>query len=78
MLGEAEKTVLKCEKTPRREARRSLVLTRDMKAGEVIEKSDVMAKRPGTGISPKYAEIVIGRKIKMDLKEDTVLMWDMI
>lgn len=78
VLGEAEKTVLECEKTPRREARRSLVLTRDMKAGEVIEESDVMAKRPGTGISPKFTEIVIGRKIKMDLKEDTVLMWDMI
>ena len=78
VLGEAEKTVLECEKTPRREARRSLVLTRDMKAGEMIEESDVMAKRPGTGISPKFTEIVIGRKIKMDLKEDTVLMWDMI
>ena len=78
VLGEAEKTVLECEKTPRREARRSLVLTRDMKAGEMIEDSDVMAKRPGTGISPKFTEIVIGRKIKMDLKEDTVLMWDMI
>ena len=31
VLGSAEKTVLDCEIVPRREARRSLVLTRDMK-----------------------------------------------
>lgn len=31
ILGSAEKTVLDCELVPRREARRSLVLTRDMK-----------------------------------------------
>lgn len=78
VLGSPEKTVLDCEQIPRREARRSLVLTRDMKAGEVIKETDVMAKRPGTGISPKYTDIVIGRKVLKDLEEDTVLMWDMV
>lgn len=34
VLGSGEKTVLECEQIPRREARRSLVLTRDMKKGE--------------------------------------------
>lgn len=76
--GSEEKTVLECEKIPRREARRSLVLTRDMKEGEIIAEQDVMAKRPGTGISPKYQDIVIGRKVTRDLKEDTVLTWDMV
>ena len=37
-----------------------------------------MAKRPGTGISPQYSNIIIGRKVTRDLKEDTVLTWDMI
>ena len=78
ILGSPEKTVLDCELTPRREARRSLVLTRDMKAGEVIKKEDLMPKRPGTGISPIYTDIVIGRKVLMDLEEDTILTWDMI
>lgn len=78
ILGSAEKTVLDCELIPRREARRSLVLTRDMKAGEVIQEKDVMPKRPGTGISPEYVEVVIGRKVVKDLKEDTILTWDMI
>ncbi|MCC8154756.1 MAG: N-acetylneuraminate synthase family protein, partial [Tannerellaceae bacterium] len=78
VLGSPEKTVLECEQVPRREARRSLVLTRDMKAGEILKKEDLMPKRPGTGISPQYTDIVIGRQIKRDSKEDTILTWDMV
>ena len=78
VLGNGEKTVLECEQVPRREARRSLVLTRDMREGEIIKKEDLMPKRPGTGISPVYTDIVIGRKVTRDLKEDTILTWDMI
>ena len=37
-----------------------------------------MPKRPGTGISPIYTDIVIGRKVLKDLEEDTILTWDMI
>lgn len=78
VLGSAEKTVLDCELVPRREARRSLVLTRDMRAGEVIKEQDLMPKRPGTGISPEFSEIVVGRKVVRDLEEDTILTWDMV
>lgn len=78
VLGSSEKIVLECEIVPRREARRSLVLTRDMKAGEVIKAEDLMPKRPGTGISPKFTELVIGRAVKTDLAEDTVLTWEMV
>ena len=78
VLGSEEKTVLECERIPRREARRSLVLTRDVKAGEVIKKEDIMPKRPGTGISPKFTDIVIGRVVRKDLPEDTILTWDYI
>ena len=76
--GSDEKTVLACEKIPRREARRSLVLTRSMKAGEKIKESDIIAKRPGIGISPKFYDIVIGRTLRRDLDEDAILTWDMI
>ena len=76
VLGSEEKKVLDCEIVPRREARRSLVLTRDMKAGDIIQAVDVMAKRPGTGISPKYIYLVIGRPIKHDLPEDAVITWN--
>lgn len=78
VLGQEEKTVLNCEIIPRREARRSLVLTKSLKKGDVITPNDIMAKRPGTGIAPYYAEIVIGRRLLKDCEEDTILTWDLI
>ena len=78
VLGNGGKTVLECEQIPRREARRSLVLTHDMKAGEMIRTEDIMPKRPGTGISPIYTDIIVGRKVLRDLEEDTILTWDMV
>lgn len=54
------------------------MLTRDIKAGEILKKEDLMPKRPGTGIAPVYADIVIGRTVKTDLAEDTILTWKMI
>lgn len=76
IAGSDEKTVFDCEAIPRREARRSLVLTRDMQKGEKIEASDVAFKRPGTGISPQYIEIVLGRTVTKDLLEDDILTWE--
>lgn len=76
--GQYDKTVLDCELIPRREARRSLVLKRSMKQGEIIQYEDIIIKRPGTGINPEQLDIVIGRKVNQDLEEDTVLTWVMV
>lgn len=78
ILGQGEKTVLQCETIPRREARRSLVLAHNMKKGDILHEEDLVAKRPGTGISPKDMGLVIGRKIKEDVQEDNILTWNMI
>lgn len=78
ILGSDKKTVLECEQIPRKQARRSLVLTRDIKAGEVLTEKDLVAKRPGTGISPKYLDIVLGRKVNAYLDEDSILTWENI
>ena len=78
VMGSPEKTVLPCEVTPRREARRSLVLTHAKAKGEVLTEADVVQKRPGTGIPPKFRDVVVGRAVRADLPEDTILTWDMI
>lgn len=78
IVSDKQKTVLDCEIVPRREARRSLVTTHDMHAGDIIKEQDLIAKRPGTGISPKYQDLVIGRMLKQDLKEDSILTWEYI
>lgn len=76
--GNAEKTVLKCEEIPRKQARRSLVLIRDVKKGEILNEHDITMKRPGTGISPQEFDKALGCKVKEDLSEDTILEWNML
>ncbi len=76
ILGERNKTVLACEANARLQARRSLVLRHDLKKDHRLEVQDLMAKRPGTGISPLYLEAVVGRKLNKDKQADDLLSWD--
>jgi pseudaminic acid synthase len=58
--------------------RRTLYIAADMKAGEIITKDNMRAIRPGLGLSPKYYDILLGKKVKKDLKKGTALNWDFI
>lgn len=55
------------------EFRRSIVVTRDMKKGEIITENDIDYKRPGRGIPPEYYKFIIGRKLNKDLKYDDLI-----
>ncbi|MCP4323276.1 MAG: N-acetylneuraminate synthase [Psychromonas sp.] len=55
------------------EFRRSIVLTRTMKKGDIIEATDIDYKRPGTGIKPELTEFIIGMRINKDLDYDHLL-----
>jgi sialic acid synthase SpsE len=59
-------------------ARRSLIATRDLAAGTVLEPDIITVKRPGFGIAPKHLELVVGRPLKVDVEEDDILTWDMV
>lgn len=54
-------------------ARRSLVAARAIKAGEVFTATNVVAKRPGTGISPMRWDAVIGTAAPRDFEPDEFL-----
>lgn len=57
-------------------ARRSLVAARSIAPGEIIQQEDILIKRPGTGIQPKYLSLVTGCSATRHIKEDEVIMWD--
>lgn len=57
----------------KREFRRSIVLTRALKEGEVISESDIDYKRPGNGLSPELTDFIIGRTVKKDLAYDHII-----
>ncbi len=56
--------------------RRSLYVVQDIKAGEVLTKENVRAIRPGLGLPTKYLDVVLGKKLKQDVKRGTGLDWD--
>lgn len=58
--------------------RRSLYIVEDMKAGDVITEKNMRSIRPGLGLLPKYYDILLGKKVKCDVKRGTALSWDMI
>lgn len=76
--GNKELVHLASESTARKNARRSLVLTCDVKKGQIITREMLTSKRPGTGISPEKIDDIVGKIAKEFLKEDTVLNLDML
>ncbi len=57
--------------------RRSLYITKDLRAGDVFTKENVRAIRPGNGLAPKYFDLVIGEKVKQDVKMGTPLSFEL-
>lgn len=55
--------------------RRSLYITRDMKAGEKFSSENLRAIRPGLGLPPKHIDEFIGRQIASDAMRGTPLAW---
>lgn len=75
MSGSGEKEVSKSEAENKNVARKSLHLANTLRAGHIIQRSDLIMKRPGDGISPMDIDGVVGRVTNKELKEDTKLSW---
>ena len=58
--------------------RRSLYIVEDMKAGDVITEKNMRSIRPGLGLSPKYYDLVLGKRVKCNVKRGTGLSFEMI
>lgn len=56
--------------------RRSLYITKNIKAGDILDVDNLKAIRPALGLAPKYFELVIGKKIKQDIVKGTPLLWE--
>ncbi len=57
--------------------RRSLYISEDLKKGDKLTTGNVRIIRPGYGMSPKYFDIIIGRKVRQNVKKGTALKWDL-
>jgi pseudaminic acid synthase len=80
-VREAEKAIGKIDyslneqKKNNRIIGRSLFIVADIEKGEVLTETNIRSIRPNYGISPKYYNQVLGKKVTRDLKRGTPLEW---
>lgn len=73
MVGQRGRRVLDCEEDVRLVSRQSLVITKALPAGHVIQAEDLTTQRPGTGISAEKVDQIIGRAVVRDLRAGEML-----
>lgn len=72
-VGDSSKRMLECEIPTRLNARRSIVVKGFVKKGEKFTVDNITTKRPGTGISARLYEAVLGLTATNDLGDDHML-----
>lgn len=72
-LGSKKKSLSNSEAKNVAIARKSLVCSKKIRKGEEFNSDNIIAKRPGGGISPKEWDVVIGSKAKRDFNVDEMI-----
>ncbi len=76
--GHQNEKDLTLEKAAIKHARRSIVAAKNIEAGEVFDENNLIAKRPGNGISPIHWDEIIGKHATTDIPEDSLLTWSQV
>jgi sialic acid synthase SpsE/protoporphyrinogen oxidase len=56
--------------------RKSIFTRKNIKKGEKLSLENITIKGPGHGLYPKYLNLVLGKKVVKDIKNDTPVTWD--
>jgi N-acetylneuraminate synthase len=74
-FGDGRKRPVAAEADTARVARRSIVAARDLPVGTVLSPADLAYRRPGTGLHPREAQTLIGRRLRRALNRDATVTW---
>jgi N-acetylneuraminate synthase len=58
--------------------RRSLYVAKDLSVGDLFTPENLRIVRPGSGLPPKYYELLLGRRVTRDAKKGTPVSWELI
>jgi N-acetylneuraminate synthase len=58
--------------------RRSLYIAENLKAGDILNSTNLRRIRPGLGLPPKYYDILLGKPVNQDVKKGTPMSWGII
>ncbi|MBA7553781.1 N,N'-diacetyllegionaminic acid synthase [subsurface metagenome] len=72
-LGTGKKELTSQELEKRLKFRRSLVMAKDKKKGDILRREDIVFKRPGTGLRPDELNRVIGKVLRRDINIDMTI-----
>lgn len=75
-LGDGVKRPAESERAVMEVARKSLVAAVDIPKGTVIARHMLVVKRPGTGITPRCIEQIIGREAALNILADQPIRWE--
>jgi len=75
LLGSFKVQAFGNEEMARQNARRSLIAKKDIPKGKIIDLEDIICKRPGTGISPKFIDEVLGKRCIRNIQKDSIIQW---
>ena len=75
-LGTGRKEVVAEESETVIVQRRGLTAARDLKKGQSLKKSDIVELRPALGIYPKYKAVILGKRLKKNMKEGEPIRWE--
>ena len=64
LLGRPEKRLQPCEEAVAKVARRSIAAIRDLPAGHVLTREDLMWIRPAGGVKPGQETLLVGRRLR--------------
>jgi len=58
--------------------RRSIYITKDLKAGDVLTKDNLRCIRPGNGLAPRHYESLLGKTVRCDVRKGTPMLLDVL
>jgi N,N'-diacetyllegionaminate synthase len=77
-LGDGIKRPMPCEIANKPIMQKSLVATRTISAGDVVQPDDLTSKRPGSGLQPKWFDRVVGKKVAKQIQKGEMLQLDSV
>lgn len=72
-LGSHEKRFHESERPIRHKLAKSVVAAADLPEGRILTRDDLMAKGPGTGITPARMDTLVGARLRRSVAADTLL-----
>ncbi len=75
-LGDGIKKPNKSEEKIKKVVRRRILISKELKKDHVLTEDDLILKRSNSGIEADFIDLVLNKKLKIDMKEDSSLTWE--